>query len=149
MNYRHRLRSTATLMLVAAFGFILAACETGSSMMQDDTLNRAEQLERSGQHAGAARAYEELLAGADGARADHYRLLAARSWIKAGQPTRARLRVEEVSGPLQAGDLFLWGLVSASLALDAGDPQKALRLLDEAPGSGPSALMPTMHRSIR
>ncbi len=142
MNYRHRLRSTATLMLVAAFGFILAACETGSSMMQDDTLNRAEQLERSGQHAGAARVYEELLVGADGARADHYRLLAARSWIKAGQPTRARLRVEEVSGPLQAGDLFLWGLVSASLALDAGDPQKALRLLDEAPGSGPSALMP-------
>ena len=82
MNYRHRLRSTATLMLVAAFGFILAACETGSSMMQEDTLNRAEQLERNGQHAGAARAYEELLADADGARADHYRLLAARSWIK-------------------------------------------------------------------
>ncbi len=142
MNHRHRLRSTAQLLLVAALGFILAACETGSSMMQDDTLDRAEQLERNGQHASAAQAYEELAATASGARADHYRLLAARSWIKAGQPTRARQRVDEVAGPLHADDLFLWGLVSASLALDEGDAKKALRLLDEAPGSGPAALTP-------
>ena len=43
---------------------------------------------------------------------------------------------------MQADDLFLWSLVSASLALDEGDPKKALRLLDEAPGTGPAALTP-------
>ncbi len=140
MTYSRLLRSTATLMLVAVIGLLLVACETGGSMMQDDRLDRATQLERSGQHAGAAQIYEELAAETSGKNADHFRLLAARSWIKAGQPTRARSRLDAVGGPLQSDDLFLWGLVSASLALDAGDPQEALRLLDEAPPSGPPAL---------
>jgi outer membrane PBP1 activator LpoA protein len=131
------MRITARITAIALIAALLGACQTGSSMMQTETLNRAEQMERSGQYAGAGAIYEDLAADSRGADRDRYNLLAARAWVKAGQPSRARTRLAEVDGPMEADDLYLWSLVSAGLALDQDQPKEALRLLDEAPRTGP------------
>ena len=125
------LLAAATLALAAG----LAGCPGGvlPGPARAPTADYAERLARSGDHAGAARAYEQLASAAHDAERDAWLIAAGEEWLAAG----ARSDAARVAGMLSAGlggelrergSLFL-----AELALANADPERAYAELKALP----------------
>jgi len=72
----------------------------------DQSIRAAEQLERSGAHTEAARAWLELARAADidePGRAAEWHLRAAEAWLRAGQAESARASLEAIDSAIEAG----------------------------------------------
>ena len=118
----------ALLVLAAA---LLAGC---SSLTQHaelpPSIDRAQELERAGDPAGAARVYEQLAGQNSGTDRTGLLLHAARDYLAAQRADDAARVLGEVQGPFSAEQVTEQTLVSAQLALARGQPQEALRLLN-------------------
>jgi hypothetical protein len=137
---------TALLLLVAG----LAACQPIEGLRGDPTAaaaERAERLAQRGDHAAAARAYEEAAATAAPARANALWLGAADQWVAAGQPDPAQRALDRLTAPLAAGEASDQSRMSAEIALARNEPKRALVLLDQGPAAQDPAGLATRARA--
>ncbi len=72
-----------------ALALLLAGCPTTPRRGGPPSVDRAEQLVRSGDHAGAAAVYERLGGETSGTDRAEFLLRAARAWLAAGRPADA------------------------------------------------------------
>jgi outer membrane PBP1 activator LpoA protein len=85
-----RKASTVTVLLLS---FIIAACETtGGGSFGGSAESRAQQLVLNGEYQEAAGVYIGLAAEASGSERDRLTLLAADSWLDAGEKRISRRR---------------------------------------------------------
>jgi uncharacterized protein len=75
----------ARLVALGALCLSLAGCPSLTSQSLPPSADRADQLSKAGQHADAARVYEQLAAESSGTDQSAYLLRAARSWFAAGR----------------------------------------------------------------
>ncbi len=124
--------------VVIAIGAALAAPPVPPAFGQDVT--SAESLARSGQHAEAARLYEQqakrLFRGWDTRLA----LLAAREYLAAGQAADAERMLAKVGGSAKGDDAVLLGRIQAEIALSKGNGPAALAAIDGIPKPWPAPL---------
>lgn len=123
-------RGLQMLLLLAA----LSACQ--APVKEVDTrgqLLRAERAAAQGQYRDAAQIYLELAAREEGARADHWRLLAAQEWLNEEDLLAAVAALESIAGPMARDDYALWAVLGARVSLARGKPGDALQRLEESP----------------
>jgi outer membrane PBP1 activator LpoA protein len=136
---------------VAAFGLLvslaLAACapmDTRPSATETAAAQNAASLARQGQLDAAAQAWAALAPNA-GARADHYRLLAAEAWRQAGELDHATATLAQIDRRNLGDDEPLrLDLLRAESALAAHDTPTALRLTTQPNVPVPDALRPRL-----
>ncbi len=107
----------------------------------ENTARQAQELEKQGDFLGAARAYQALAGQAADPQRQDYILHAASAYVQAGDIGQARLLVDSVAVEgLPAEWLTRRQVLDAQVALSEGDPQHALKALDNEPraGSAPS-----------
>jgi outer membrane PBP1 activator LpoA protein len=127
--------------------FVAAGC-VGPSLREPapertPSVQRAERLARSGDHAGSARLYEQAAADAHGEARAMVLVAAARQWLLAPSADDARrvataIEAEPAPDPRTAAGVDR-GLVLVDVALTAGQPDRALaqlRALGEPPPPG-------------
>lgn len=124
--------------VVIAIGTALAVPPVTPAFGQDVT--SAESLARSGQHADAARLYEQqakrLFRGWDTRMA----LLAAREYLAAGQTADAERMLDKVGSSAKGDDSVLLGRIQAEIALSKGNGPAALAAIDGIPKPWPAPL---------
>lgn len=103
----------------------VAGTESGESL-----LLRAQRESREGQHAAAARTYEDLAQQSRGRLQDGLQLRAAAEWLRADDPARAEAMLTAAGTSPAAEDAALRSQVVAELALRNRRPQDALAELD-------------------
>ena len=136
---------------VAAFGLLvslaLAACapiDTRPSATETAAAQDAATLARQGQLDAAAQAWAALAPNA-GARADHYRLLAAEAWRHAGELDHATATLAQIDRRNLSDDEPLrLDLLRAESALATHDIPTALRLTTQPNVPVPDALRPRL-----
>jgi outer membrane PBP1 activator LpoA protein len=89
MTAKKALRKSLVLIAVVAAALVLSACPSTPRRGGPPSVDRAEQLIRSGDHAAAAAIYERLAVETTGSDAAEFNLRAARAWLAAGRPTDA------------------------------------------------------------
>ncbi|HZF17304.1 MAG TPA: penicillin-binding protein activator [Steroidobacteraceae bacterium] len=112
----------------AAIILQLAACPGGvmPGAGRATSTDTAQRLARSGDHAGAARAYEQLATAAAGAERDSNLISAGEEWLAAGSRADAA-RVAALIGTGLTGEAKeRRGLLVAELALANSEPERAL-----------------------
>jgi hypothetical protein len=85
MTAMKALRSPAALVAIVAFALVLSGCPSAPRRGGPPSVDRAEQLIRSGDHAAAAAVYERLATETTGGDAAEFNLRAARAWLAAGR----------------------------------------------------------------
>lgn len=129
MKRRPSLSIVARNLLAALLLAIAAGCATQGQ--PDDRPDReALEAAASGEHQVAAARYITLAREAAGTERDRYTLLAVEQWLEAGDGRRARNALRSVEKPAGGELLWLWTTDAAALALWAGEPDDALRLLE-------------------
>lgn len=136
--------------VVACLALVIAACQPLSVLGPDGGRgdSRAEQLARRGDHAGAARAWEDAAARAAPARANALWLAAAGAWLEAANTVAAERALARVAAPLSVADENERARLSAELAIQVGQPLRALELLAAAPTPQEEALLATRARAL-
>jgi len=76
-------------LVVISLAAVLAGCPATPPRGGPPNVDRAEELVRAGDHAGAAALYERLAAETTGSDSAEFRLRAARAWLAAGRPADA------------------------------------------------------------
>lgn len=129
-----RLQYIAVLLVAAG-----VACTTppppSTATSGESTLARAQQESRAGNHAAAARAYEQLADRSRGRLRDGLVLRAADEWVQAGDTNRASTLLNTVGATLSGEDTALRAQVAAAIALATAQPRAALTELDRVPAS--------------
>jgi len=125
------------LVLVLATGAGLLAPH---STVAADAPDSAESLSRSGQHAEAARNYEQQAKRLLRAWDTRLTLLAAREYLAAGQNADAQRMLDKVGGRASGDDAVLLARIKAELALASGDGAAALAALGGIPKPWPAPL---------
>ncbi len=145
------LSTTSRWVFVVLLTLILSACGTLSipslvparpapAPLPSDNTQHAQELEKQGDFLGAARAYQELAAQAAAPQRQDYTLRAAAAYMQAGDVAQARLLVDSVAAQgLPAEPLTRRQVLDAQVALSEGDPQHALKALDNEPRAGVAA----------
>lgn len=124
-------RPIARLALLAAFALTLHGCETtGGVFGSTPGESRAVRLARDGEHHQAAAIYLALAADSVGIDSDRLTLLAIEQWLDAGDAARARSESARIDRPRDADVAALWNTNAATLALYAGDADRALAILE-------------------
>lgn len=118
---RHRRPVCAALALCLT---LLAGCPSGPGTRPDAEATAARYVSQ-GRHAEAGEMYERLARRATAAERDTFYLAASRAWLEAGQAPRALTNLDQVQGPLPAGDSALDLLTGYRLLRD-GRPRAAL-----------------------
>lgn len=108
---------------------------------------RAARLAQRGEHAAAARGFEEAAAAAPAERANALWLRAAGSWLAAGQPDAADRAIARLLPPLGAADARERARLGAELAIARNQPRQALELLDGAGSPQDAASLATRARA--
>jgi outer membrane PBP1 activator LpoA protein len=138
-----RLRSALGLILLLSGTLILSSCVPGNTKPAPAEISAADgaaALVRQGQFDQAAQAYLSL-ASQYGARADHYRLLAAEAWREEGRIDAAAPVLAQIDRTgLQGNDTVRFDLLRADLALHNHDAATALRLTTQPTIVVPDAL---------
>jgi len=124
-------------MLVRTLGIALlalAATLSGCRSLTSEeapppTADRAEQLARQGDNAGAARVYEALAAEEGGSDRAQWQLRATRAWLAAHQPREAERVLGAVAGPLAPALQLDQQLLRAEVALASGAALQAWQQL--------------------
>jgi len=130
----------ALLVLAAA---LLAGCPSLSQRAElPPSIDRAQELERAGDPAGAARVYEQLAGQNSGTDRTGLLLHAARDYLAAQRTDEAARVLGQAQGPFSAEQVTEQALLNAQLALARGQPQEALRLLNAiaVPAAGEQAV---------
>lgn len=124
-------RSILRIAAVATAAFLLAGCPAlGPRGEPPPTIDRAERLSRQGNHAEAARVYEDLAAQNVGANRTRLLLLAARSYLAARDPGGAARMLADIGPDLTPDQAFERQMLSVELALISGQPQQAWQTLE-------------------
>jgi outer membrane PBP1 activator LpoA protein len=112
----------------------LAGCPSLSERAElPPSIDRAQQLEHSGDTAGAARVYEALAAQNTGTDRTALLLHAARDYLAAQHTEDAARVLGQAQGPFSSEQLTEHTLLNAEVMLARGQPQEALRLLNAIP----------------
>jgi outer membrane PBP1 activator LpoA protein len=106
----------------------------------DDAKAAAESLSQSGQHAEAARSYEQQAKRLFRAWDTRLTLLAAREYLAAGRTADAERMLGKVGGRAGGDDAILLARIQAELALANGNGPAALAALGSIPKPWPAAL---------
>ncbi len=132
--------SSAAIVRLVPLGLIAAALVACAPTPVTEVAPRPEQLLASaqkqaeaGQHAPAARIYEELASISPGDLHDRFLLRAAHEWLLANDSVRAGELLDLVSRTLPTEDFILRARIAAALALGANQPERALRELERIP----------------
>ncbi|MFO1375881.1 MAG: penicillin-binding protein activator [Steroidobacteraceae bacterium] len=114
---------------------LLTACEAAGPVRAGQTPpeERARQAAERGDHAAAARAWEQAATRGEPPERIAARLAAAREWIAAGDATGAERVLAALKPPLTPGEDLERSRLLAELALLRRDPTRALALLNDAP----------------
>jgi outer membrane PBP1 activator LpoA protein len=124
-------RSITRLMLLLLAAAALAGCPSLTERGElPPSIDRAQELERSGDPAGAARVYEQLAGQNSGTDRTTLLLHAARDYLTARRTDDAARVLGAAQGPFSAEQVTEQALLNAQLALARGQPQEALRLLN-------------------
>jgi outer membrane PBP1 activator LpoA protein len=83
------LRRPLGLVAIVAAALVLSACPTTPRRGGPPSVDRAEALTRSGDHAAAAGVYERLATETTGSDSAEFNVRAARAWLAAGRPLDA------------------------------------------------------------
>ncbi|MBV9726711.1 MAG: penicillin-binding protein activator [Gammaproteobacteria bacterium] len=130
MSVRRPIRLVLVLLAAAA----LAGCPSLTQRGElPPSIDRAQELERSGDAAGAARVYEQLAGQNSGTDRTALLLNAARDYLTAHRTDEAARALGANQGPFSPEQLTEQTLLSAQLALARDQPQEALRLLNAIP----------------
>jgi len=126
----------ARIVGVAALAMLLAACPGGvrSGGGRANSPEAAQRLAQSGDHAGAARVFEQLAASSAGLERDGYLLSAGEEWLASGARADAARVLALVSTTLTGESKERRSLLVADVALANGDFERALgelRLMGE------------------
>lgn len=120
----------------------LAACQPPAGLRTGPSAaaleSRAAQLASHGDHAGAARAWQQAAATASAARSNGLWLAAAREWLAAGDAAAAAAALTRLAAPVAPADAREKTRLEAELAIAAGQPKRGLAIL-ESPGMAPDA----------
>ena len=123
-----RKASTVTVLLLS---FLIAACETtGGGSFGGSAESRAQQLVLNGEYQEAAGVYIGLAAEASGSERDRLTLLAADSWLDAGDELRAKNAFRGVVQPQGGELLWRWNSTRAAMLLFEGDAESAREVLE-------------------
>ncbi len=142
------LRRLAALLLLP---LLLVGCETtpdfgsGRGAAPEE---RAAQASARGDHAAAARAWEQAAGRGEQPARNAARLQAARAWLAAGDATGIERNLAALKPPLAVGEDLERARLQAELALLRREPAKALALLKDAPGGASPALLETRARAL-
>ena len=126
------------LAIMLATGTALLTLPTG--VVADDTAASAETLSRSGQHAEAARIYEQQAKRLFRAWDTRLTLLAAREYLAAGQTADAQRMIGKVGDRASGDDAILLARLQAEVALAEGNGAAALAALGRIPKPWPAPL---------
>jgi outer membrane PBP1 activator LpoA protein len=147
MQASYTLPRLAAALLVTV---LVAACQPTTGVRSDATgaiETRAVQLGQRGEHAAAARSWEEAAATAPQPRANGLWLAAAREWLAAGDRAAVERTLGRLAEPVTAADSQERRRLMAELALLARQPEKALALLDESGAPPDPASLATRARA--
>ena len=111
-----------------------------ATVAADDATAAAESLSRSGQHAEAARSYEQQAKRLFRAWDTRLTLLAAREYLAAGQTADAQRMLGKVGGRASGDDAILLARIQAELALANGNGAADLAALGSIPKPWPAPL---------
>jgi outer membrane PBP1 activator LpoA protein len=128
------------MLLAAVLATSAALLAPATSLAADDSVSSAESLARSGQHAEAARSYEQQAKRLFRAWDTRLTLLAAREYLAAGQNADAQRMLDKVDGRAGGDDAVLLARIQAELALASGNGATALAALDGIPKPWPAPL---------
>jgi len=126
------------LAIMLATGTALLTLPT--SVVAADTAASAEALSRSGQHAEAARIYEQQAKRLFRAWDTQLTLLAAREYLAAGQTADAQRMIGKVGDRASGDDAILLARLQAEVALSEGNGAAALAALGRIPKPWPAPL---------
>ncbi len=131
-------RATLLVLLLSA---LVSGCSTTPAPRQpapDPVQQQAHALSAAGDHAGAARLYQQAAASTSGAPQQSLQLLAVDSLIQANELDSAQQLLDEMPQPLASEELQQgFTINSAKLALAGQHPAEALQLLQQVPEDGP------------
>jgi outer membrane PBP1 activator LpoA protein len=143
------LRSALRLAAVMAAAALLSGCPSLSQRAElPPSIDRAQELERSGDVAGAARVYEQLAGQNSGTDRTGLLLHAARDYLAAQRTDEAARVLGQAQGPFSPEQVSEQALLNAQVALERGQPQEALRLLN-AIAVPAAAEQATRYRQLR
>jgi outer membrane PBP1 activator LpoA protein len=137
-----QVRSRVAALLLASALFALpcapALAQASSAAAQAETLARA------GQHAEAARLYEQSAKRGFLSWDARYALLAAREYTAARDYDNAERMLGKAEGRAKGDDLLLLAALEAQIALARNDPQRAVAVLHSLPEPLPAPLAPDL-----
>jgi outer membrane PBP1 activator LpoA protein len=120
------LRNSLALVVVAA-ALVLSGCPTTQRRAGPPSVDRAEAMTRSGDHASAAAIYERLAAETTGTDSAEFNLRAARSYLAAGRPIDADRILALLPGGLTQQQALEQKLLRIQSALAQGRGDEAWR----------------------
>jgi len=123
--------------------FLLASCTSlGPRPEAPASVERARALDKAGDYAGAARAYEALAARNSGTEQNAFLLQAAAEHLRARKPEDAARVLASITPPFTADQTFERQMLGIELALARNQGQEAWRQISAIaqPAGGPGAL---------
>lgn len=135
------LKRPFTVLAVVALSAVLAGCPSTPRRAGTSNVDRAEELTRGGDHAGAAALYERLAAETTGSDSAEFRLRAARAWLAAGRAADADRVLASLPAGLTQQQTLEQSLLRIQSALVAGRGDDAWRQVSsmQAPTAQPAA----------
>jgi len=128
-------------LLVVALAVVLTGCPATPRRGGPPNVDRAEELIRAGDHAGAASLYERLAAETTGSDSAEFRLRAARAWLAAGRAADADRVLALLPGGLTQQQALEQSLLRIQSALLSGRGDEAWRQVSsmQTPAAQPAA----------
>jgi outer membrane PBP1 activator LpoA protein len=129
------------VLVVVALAVVLTGCPTTPRRGGPPNVDRAVELTRTGDHAGAAAIYERLAAETTGSDSAEFRLRAARAWLAAGRAADADRVLALLPGGLTQQQALEQSLLRIQSALVSGRGDEAWRQVSsmQTPTTQPAA----------
>lgn len=121
------------LLAAGALAVLLTACQTAPGDAGPASVTRAERLLRQGNHAEAARMYEQLAANNTPPDRDEFALTATRAWLDANRADDAQRTLALAGTALPAGMQFERDLLQVEVAAARGQYQAAWQQVSQTP----------------
>lgn len=141
MTPKKALERSFAVLVVVAMAALLAGCPTTPRRPATSNVDRAAELTRSGDHAGAAALYERLAGETTGSDSAEFRLRAARAWLAAGRAVDADRVLASLPAGLTQQQTLEQSLLRIQSALVAGRGDDAWRQVSgmQPPTAQPAA----------
>jgi outer membrane PBP1 activator LpoA protein len=141
MTPKKALDRSFAVLVVVALAAMLAGCPSTPRRPAPSNVDRADQLTRSGDHAGAAAIYERLATETTGSDSAEFRLRAAREWLAAGRAGDADRVLSSLPAGLTQQQALEQSLLRIQSALVSGRGDDAWRQVSamQTPAAQPAA----------